>query len=276
MKQNKIKSNNGRRNALVILTVAAVVAVIVGVLFSYDRLHGLWLEQCVVHDVASQVSITSGRMVKADVIAENFGLTNGANLAQIDFSERRDALLRKVPNLRSISVTRHLPDRVTIVTEERTPIARMGLCGQSKDTCKVVDADGVVFICARGTRMLPIIREAQTPGTATGQTLTGRARAALQLIETVRDPNLAELGVLEVDVSKPDYLQAVLGDYSRAKIAWDGMDDPSPAKRDNLVRQLSLLLQAIRSRIGEGAVIWNATDTTPGTGYIYADGKGRF
>ena len=42
-----------------------------------------------------------------------------------------------------------------------------------------------------------------------------------------------------MDISKPDYVSATLGrSYSTAKIAWEGMDDPSPASRAELARRL--------------------------------------
>ena len=108
--------------------------------------------------------------------------------------------------------------------------------------------------------------EALPPGTPRGQRITRRTLAALRLIEVCREPAFLELGVLEVDVSKPDYLIATLGNYSRVKIAWEGMDEETPASRADLVRKLGLLRMAIRSRVAADAVIWNATmpDTVTG------------
>ena len=124
----------------------------------------------------------------------------------------------------------------------------------------------MVFIWQRGTQTLPVIREALPPGTPRGQRITRRTLAALRLIETCREPKFAELGILEVDVSKPDYLRAVLGNYSTLKIAWEGMDENTPAAKSDLVRKLDMLLKAIRSRVAFDAVIWNATmpDTITG------------
>ena len=166
-----------------------------------------------------------------------------------------------------------MPDKVTVVTEERSPIAQLNVRGRKAPTGKVVDADGMVFIHQNGTRMLPVIREAQATGTACGTLLSGHSFAALQLIETCRDPEFQDLGVLEVDTSRTGYLLATLGDYSQAKIAWTGMGEASADAKGNLRRQLSLLAKTIRSKIGEGSTIWNATDTS-GAGYVYADRKG--
>lgn len=272
MKPNKIERNAHGR-LLVLLAACVVVSAVVGLAVCYNQLRAIWLEQCVIQDPARQVSVSEGKMVPADTLAESLGLKQGANLALIDFEQKRKDVLKRIPNLRTLSVTRTMPDKVTVVTEERSPIAQLNVHGRKSTSGKVVDADGMVFIHQNGTRMLPVIREAQAPGTSCGSLLTGHALAALQMIEICRDPEFQELGVLEIDASRPGYLLATLGDYSRAKIAWQGMGEKSAAAKGNLRHQLSRLAKVIRSRVGEGSTVWNATDTS-GTGYIYADRKG--
>lgn len=260
MKANKIVARRRRGGFLVALAVIAAAALLIGLAAGYERLRALYLEQCVITDMAEQVSIVSGKMVKPDVLAESFGLRKGANLALIDFEAKREEILRKIPTLRTVSVSRRLPDRVSIRAEERTPAVRMNVCGLRAASGRVADAEGMVFSCLRGTQALPTIREPRAPGTAVGQVLKGRARAALDLVQAWRESGFAELGLLEVDTSKADYLFATLGDYSRLKICWDGMDETTPASKAALKAKLGMLLQAVRVR-GEGlkAVIWNAT-----------------
>ena len=266
MKANTIKQG-GHKGVIAVVATALAVAALVGIAIAYDRLSDLYCQQCVITDMSEQVEITSGKMVKPDVIAENLGVTNGANLAKIDFAERRETILSKIPTLRSISITRRLPDKVYVVAEERTPVAKMGVRGRRTTTGRVVDSEGMVFTCQRGTQLLPTISEPQPPGTQPGHKIKGRTAAALQLIETCREPEFAELGVQDVVASKPDYLLATLGDYSRLKIAWDGMDSPSAKSRHELEGRLALLVQTIRTRVGTGARTWNAT--MPGS--IFAD-----
>ena len=275
MKANKVE-RSGRRRAYAIIALVVLAAIATGVTLGYEKLRAMWLEQCVVRDVNEQVEIVAGTMVKADVVAGEFGLKNGANLALIDFDEKRKAILKKIPNLKAVSIARRMPDKVTIVTEERVPIARMNIHGSRKTSGKVVDSEGVVFMCERGTRLLPVVREPIAPGTQPGHRLTGRTKAALELIETCRDGEFQELGILEVDSSSPDYLLATLGaNYAKLKIAWEGMDqDSTPASRTSLKRQLKHLVQAMRSNVGEDAVVWNATDFSK-PGRIYADTKGK-
>ena len=267
MKGNRIE-HRGHAGLWLALGLVATVAVLVGLAVGFETLRGLYEEQCVVTDFAEQVEIVSGKMVKPDVIAECFGLREGANLARIDFDEKRAEILKKIPTLKAVSVTRRLPNRVRIHAEERTPVARLSTVGRKSPTGRVADSEGVVFSCARGTQTLPVVREARLSATGVGQTLKGRVRAALDLVLACRDPEFADLGLLEIDTTKPDFLVMTLGDYSRAKICWEDMDEATPAARAALAVRLSGLGRAFRSRCeGLRAVIWNAT--TPD--YVYAD-----
>jgi len=257
MKPNSIEKD---RHVGMLATLAVILgALVVGAFVGADKLRSLYLEQSVITDMAAQVTITSGKMVKADVIAENLGLRVGANLATIDFAEKREKLLERVPNLLSIHVSRKLPDKITVTAEERVPIARLEAPGSRKASGRVVDTEGMVFIWQRGTQTLPIIRENQTPGLPKGHRIKGRANAALRLIEACREPELLELGILEVDTTKHDFLVATLGNYSKVKILWEDMDEPTPDSHANLVRRLTNLRDAIRSRISPDTVIWKAT-----------------
>lgn len=269
MKANHIE-RHPRRGLLVFSVLVALIILTLGVFFGYSAIRDLYLEQCVIHDMSEQVEITSGRMVKADVIAENLGLRKGANLALIDFAKKREEALAKIHTLRDIRISRRLPDRLIVVAEERTPVARMNVRGSQQITGNVVDAEGMVFVCQRGTRLLPTIHETKAAGTPPGNRLTGRARAALVLVNTCHEPEFAELNLLDVDVSRPDYLLATLGNYSSVKISWEGMDDePNNRSQEDLVNRLRNLLQATRTIIGPATKIWNLTQ--PDT--IFADAQ---
>ena len=258
MKANKIEKPS--RFGLVTLVGGIVFLLLaVGALVAYDRLRDIYLEQCVIRNMEEQVTITSGKMVLPGTIAEELGLREGVNLATIDFAKRREDLLSKVPNLRAISISRKLPDKLYVAAEERTPIARMNIRGNRAQTGRVVDAEGMVFVWQRGTQTLPTIREAQAPGTPKGRRVSGRTLAALRLVEVCHEPEFLELGVLEVDVSKHDFLLVTLGNYSKVKIAWNEMDEHTVASEADLRNRLANLLKAMRSRIAPETVIWNAT-----------------
>ena len=258
MKETKIERRS-RTGLIVTAVIIFLVVVGIGAAVGYDKLKAVYLEQCVVTDMAAQVEISSGKMVHPSTIAEELGLRVGANLALIDFTAKREQLLAKVPNLRTVRISRRLPDKVFVTAEERTPVARMEFRGKGSVTGRVVDTEGMVFVWQRGTQTLPAIRETLPPGTPAGQRIKRRTLAALRLIEACREPEFLELGILEVDVSKHDFLLATLNNYSKVKIAWEGMDEQTPAARADLVRKLDLLRKAIRSKAAPDAVIWNAT-----------------
>ena len=266
MKRNKIDNPDRRKKILLAIGLLALLAIAVGLGIAYSRLREISLEPCVVTDMERQVSITDGKMVRADVVASELGLRNGSNLSLIDFKERREYILKKIPNIRDIRITRQLPDKVTVLVEERIPIAKLNFVGNRNITGRVVDNEGVVFETLRGTQTLPTIREAARPGTSKGDRIGGRVLAALRLIELCRE-NYREFGVLEADASKPDYILITLSSYSQAKVAWSGMDNPTDTTIPDLVGRLDNLKKAIDAAIGSGIQMWNATQS----GRVYAD-----
>ena len=271
MKANKVE-HSGRFGLKVVFGLGALLAVSVGTVFAYGKLRDLYFEQCAIVDMDSQVEIVAGKMVLPGTIAEAFGLKVGANLATIDFAQKRKNLLERIPNLRTIQISRRPPDKVRITAEERTPIAKLALTGSRKITGLVVDAEGMVFPWRPDTQTLPTIREASTSSTPKGHRVTKRTLAALRLVEACRETEFLELGLLEVDTSRRDFLVATLGNYSKLKILWDGMDGPSSAtSRADLVKRLTRLRDTIRSHVANDTVIWNAT--VPDR--IFADTQGK-
>jgi len=280
LKANRRETGGRRRTLLIVLAGVLVAAAAAGAIAAYRELYSLWISQCVVTDLARQVSVTAGQNVKPGVILEKFGLTNGCNLAQIDFRRKRDKIMAETPNIRALTVTRHLPDRVDIVFEEREPVARLNVLNDKgvarrTPTGRVVDAEGVVFMRQAGTQMMPTIFERDGSHTKPGQRLTGRALAALRLLEFCRDGEAAELGIQRVDATRPDCLFAILGNYSQLNIAWTGMDSPTAETRAAMEKQLMHLVKAYKTRLATpsngiaSVVVWNATEP----GVVYADTK---
>jgi len=260
MKVNKVVRKRPK-SAIAIVAALFLTLVATGVTIAYSKLRAIWNEQCIVTDVTAQASCTDGAMVKGETVLDRFGIRNGTNLAHIDFEAKRLEILDQIPSVRSISVTRHLPNRVEITVEERRPVVRLGVHGSQNVTGRVADAEGVVFTCRRGTGMLPTIREKSSSVTPVGHRLVGRALAALRLIETASDAEFAALGILDANIAKPDFILATLGNYAQAKIAWEGMDNPTEANRPKLVKRIRQLHSVVKnpSNTGSDAKIWNAT-----------------
>lgn len=272
MKTNRVShSGSTRRTVLAIVSFVVLVGGATAVFLGYHRLRALTLEQSVLEDVDAQVSVVGANMVRPGIILDELGLVKGANLAEMDFPKCRETLLRRIPNIRAVTITRKQPNGLRIAVEERKPLVRMNVPGGKSSTGRVADVDGVVFYCSKNTQNLPVVRENAAAVTRPGGRLTPRGLAAVRLVDLCRDGDFQSLGLLEVDITKSDYLFATLSNYSRAKIAWEGMDDPPSEKQhDNLVYQIEHLIKAIGSNVLQGAVIWNATDTSRPC-CIYAD-----
>lgn len=226
-------------------------------------------EQCrVVDPDLDVVVVTPGKMVQPDVVTLHFGLTNGANLAEIDFAALRDKLLSRVPNIRDIAIERRLPNRVTIEVKEREPIARVVGAAKNSPSGLMVDAEGMIFRFARSAAAFPVVRAADDMKAAPGERLTGRSAAALRLLEVAAQPEFLSLNVQEANAAFKDYVLVTLGNYSRAKLAWDHMDEDTHVSRESLRRQLKRLAQALATGLVSPTTTWIATDFgTPGRVY---------
>ena len=262
----------GKTIAAAVLAGVCLVALMAwGITVACGRLAEVYERQCCVTDAGEQVEVVSGKIVPTRLIVNHFNLTNGVNLAQIDFPTLRERLLKDMPNLQDVKISRRLPNHVRIEVAERVPVVRVIGSGAKASANNAADREGVVFwYPRRDTALLPVIREAQKSTTAPGERLTGMALAALHLLDEASAPEFAALKIQEVDTFKPDYLFATLGDSSRAKIAWADMEKPTKASRISLTNQLARLTKAVKSSLASGTKLWNATDWgTPGR--IYAN-----
>lgn len=234
--------------------------ILVSVVITVRFLHGIWLEQCIVTNPAAQIHIQSGEMIRAELLADICKLEKGVNLALLDYGKLRLDALRQLPNLRSVTFRRRLPDKLFVTIEERVPVARMGITGKRTSTGLVTDSEGMVFRKQLRTGSLPIIREAAGTRTLPGKKLGDRAMAAIRLLDALRAPEFAELAPLEADISEIDYIKVFFkSNYAGAKLRWSEMDSDTPSSAANLNRKLTHLRDIMR--LGTGAVMWNATDT---------------
>ncbi len=256
MRPNALHRGEKKRTLAWIICGILGAALLTGAWMGYQKLYALWIEQCEITDVSRQISITTGDHIKAGLILDFFGIKKGGNLAKIDFKKKHREILERIPNIRELIILRHLPDRLEIHVEERTPVARMNVKGNKRVTGRVVDTEGVVFVRQAGTLHLPTIYEART-FTAAGKKLAGRAQAALRMLEVCR-ADFPSLGILAVDTTHADHLLATLGNYSLAKIAWKDMDSPTAGTEQAMRTQLDHLQSAVRTG-GSRVKVWNAT-----------------
>lgn len=278
MKKNRIgKSANGSAKWKIAAAAVVLAALSVGAWYLCSKMHAAFLAQCVVTDVGRQVKVTTGQMLKEGTVLELFKLRKGANLAEIDFAGLREKALKRYPAIRAIYVARHLPDKVEIKIEERIPVVRLNEIDarrmvRKSPTGRVADAEGIVFTKSSGTEALPVIYERAGDATKPGRTLPPRAMAALRLLALAREQPYCDLGIMRVDTDSRDYLLAILGDYSPAKIAWEGMETDTDASQKAMARQLRHLRDSVASRVapaGTRPIVWNATEPDR----VFADTK---
>lgn len=268
-----VDGRKSRRAMMVALAAAGLLLLAAlgawGAATAFGTLKKMTNEQCRVSDAdLDVVVVTPGRMVQPDVVTLHFGLTNGANLAEIDFAGLRDKLLARIPNIRDIRIERRMPNRVTIEVKEREPIARVVSTAKDSPAGLMTDSEGVIFRFARSAATYPVVRTGPEVKIAPGERLSGRAAAALRLVETAANPDFIALNVQEVSATPKDYLLVTLGNYSRAKIAWDRMEEDSHTAHDSLKKQLTRLKQALATGLASPSSMWIATDYgTPGRVY---------
>ncbi|HBO99122.1 MAG TPA: hypothetical protein DD637_04725 [Verrucomicrobia bacterium] len=261
MRKSSKASKPSSRIGLRLAALLGIAGFLGGAVWGVVRLRDLWLAPCRVTDSAEQIVLEGNEYVPADAILGACGLTNGVNLARLapDFAKIRLRLLARIPNLRDVSFTHRHPNRLEVRVAEREPVARMNLRGGPRRTGRVVDAEGVVFLRTPGTQLLPEIWEPSA--TPKGKQLDGRSRAALDVVNACRDPELEKLNLRAVDAAPFDYLVISFGSArcDRAKVDWEGRGQATEKARKALRKTLLQLKQAYDTHLGERAVMWNAT-----------------
>lgn len=277
MRKNAVVRKSDAKKWKTIAALAVLAVSVAALWWLFLQIRAAFIAQCEIKDVERQVKVvTRGRLVKEGVVLEMFGIRKGRNLALIDFAAKRKAVLAKYPAIRDVVITRHLPDRVEIVLEERVAAVRIGEIDARRvskgATGRVADADGVVFMQYSLAGPLPAIYEKSAEKTKSGRRLPPRAMAALRLLTLARESPYSDLGIQRVDVDRRDCLYAVLGDYSGAKIAWEGMDDGGEKADKAMAKQLKRLRDSFMSGVVPSLprpVVWNATEPDR----VFADTK---
>ena len=200
--------------------------------------------------VLRELTIVSGTTMNEMLVREMLGLREGMPLFDVDIEQRRLDLLSDAPNIRSITITRHLPDRMAVRLIEREPVARIGRGGQ------VVDAEGVIFPRYVGVSHLPVLIGMEGIEVQPGGRLADQGLAAVRLLSLSSRPEFA-LPVTMIDISHADYLLLILADQRQVKLWWKGMSDGGAAADEALRKRLTRLLQAMA--LAPNRRVWDAT-----------------
>jgi len=152
----------------------------------------------------AQVDVAGARRVGEATVLEAAGLGPGTNLFSVDPEAVQDRL-EALPGVRSARVIRRLPNRVTLVIEEREPYALVN----------AAEAGELVWVDAAGQRVgaerrpgafpFPILSGVEPPPADSEQPLPDRLRTGLALLRAIQrtGPRLVER-ISEMDLGAPD------------------------------------------------------------------------
>ena len=246
-----------RRLVICLVLLITLPALGWGLAWGYQRLMSYYLLESG-RFVLRTIEIEAGDTITSDLVREQLRLREGMPLFAIDIAERRRVYMHDVPTIRSLTITRTLPDRLSVSLVEREPLARLARKPLA------VDRDGCVFVRYLGIETLPCISGYPPNSDVLGTQVTGMTWAALELFELLKNHTLP-LQIVDVDVSREDYLDCTMSDQRRVKLAWPRMGENDARSNRLLLAQLNGLAAAMNSARGQGRGIWDAT--LPGRAY---------
>ena len=183
-------------------------------------------------DVASDGKLTP------TLVREYTGLRPGLNLFGVDIARVR-ATLARVPLVREVRVSRHLPDRLEVRIVERTPLARLMV--PKTGLCMAVDRDGVVLGPSAAASHLPVLgglrRDLWLPGE---KIVEPEFKDALDLLDLCDRTRLCQyVSIRSIDVADPEHLDLRLAADERVTLPRHNMESK--------LRRLATILKTIQS-----------------------------
>jgi cell division protein FtsQ len=185
-----------------------------------------------------------GVLTREELVALT-GLTEGRNIFGIDL-EQANQKLAALPEVRSVTVERILPDTIEVGIEGRKPVFLLADAGEEGESFVpgktfLCDRDGVVIrpaILDDSYLHLPVVK-----GIALGEAVPGRRlgssslETALRLRQALSELPEENFRIRSIDVSLP--YAAVVTDSSNAHFTFGTMGSDLPAQLDRLGKLLS-------------------------------------
>jgi len=197
--------------------------------------------------------VCDGEIVTPKHINEYLELNSCSNIFAFNMAEGRATLLNKVPRIKSAEFARRLPGELSITIHERLPVARL----QMGSYYLTVDQEGYILGTSTGSKNIPVISGHELSGLRPGVLLEERKIMKALEVLTVCDttPVGNQVRIKNIDVGKAESLEIALADGEKIRFAWTGMDQDSPASRDNLENKLGRLAESLRSAASRGKKI---------------------
>lgn len=219
------------RGGLTILAIVLGAGVIIGCWFGAGRL----IERLFCQNEAftiQTINVQSARLQPA-YIKRRARVSEGMNLFAVDIVEKC-ALLEELSAVKSVRISRVLPDTLRIKVTERVPVARLRRRGYNM----YVDPDGYVLGEQYRVDGLPCIEGYRARKLAPGDQISDpRVLEALALLALCEEPRFDGLRIVRFYVARRDYLLFYLQDG--CKVEFQAADTP---ERERKLKDLALTL----------------------------------
>ncbi|MBN2301635.1 MAG: FtsQ-type POTRA domain-containing protein [Lentisphaerae bacterium] len=196
-----------------------------------------------------EIKVDESAVISRSLIKEYTQIHKEMNIFEMNISKIRADFLNNAPSVKSMSITRYLPNTLQIEVIERFPLACIV---QRKQRDVAVDGHGCVFAAKDSAGKLPLIKKYEGAVLAPGDRVEGMMLAAVQLLEACENPLLG-LKIEEIDVGNREYLvlrTPFEGKTRQVKFNWDGMGLRTAAAKNTLLRKLSRLVVTLQSDQG--------------------------
>lgn len=191
-----------------------------------------------------------GEVITSKHIMDYAELAGCSNLFAINIAEKRDYLLKTVPRVKAVQISRRLPGELVIEVQERVSIARLEMGGYYL----TVDREGYVLGSAVGAPHLPVISGHCMPGIRPGTRLAGTTvMNALDVFDVCEGSQFREqFKVVGIDVRNREAVELGLEDGARVNLAWQHMGLRDALSRENLERKLLKLAEILKVAGAQG------------------------
>ncbi len=210
-------------------------------------LRWLFIENSRFNIVKLEIEVADNAVITPALVREYTQVKEGMNLFEVDISAIREDFMLRAPNVKSMEISRRVPETLKIKIDERVAIGRVGRYGEMG-----IDREGVVFGLKAGSRALPRIigHSGGDNGFRPGNRLCGWEYAAVQVLSVCDDPRFG-VYIENINVSNSDYLVLNLTGGKTVKMAWEDMGEPTMRSRSRLQKKLGRLSRVLQSDEGK-------------------------
>jgi cell division protein FtsQ len=237
------------RTSGVFIAIVLLVATAGAVWFAFNKAEEVFFSQNPRYAIKTLDIRSDGRVVTPGLVRGWTGLRAGMNLFMVDVNRTR-RLLQKVPMVKSVTITRRLPDTLEIRLSERSPIARI----KRRDASFLgVDRDGCFFSLTATGQTLPIIMGYYGTAIEPGNCMKGQAVKALEVMDVCSRTSVGKaISVAFIDVSSEDCLRVYLAGGECARLPWSTPEQPLQPYRQLVERKLRQLTQGLQNSANRG------------------------